>query len=258
MPSQADAVKLWVPGKAVQYGTGQLTDPVNYYGPLGFLADGMANPLSLPSLRGWWDYTALGLSNGAAVTTCSDGSGNGFTHTNLLGTPTYITNQQNGLGAVNIDSGRVMGNASFTTTAGSWTVMCIIKKSADSGTHALWSDSATDPFSSWSTTTLLFDPGTTQISSATASGTTTHFIMYTAVAGTTAVYLNSTSSTLVTGTSAAVSAFSGIRLGDIAGAGGTTGDLYEFEVAVWDGILAGGSLTALASYVNNKYALSVT
>lgn len=259
MPSQADDRRLWFPGKNNRFGTALLTDPTNFYGPRGYLADGLSgNPNTFSGVLCWYDFTGLGLSEGSAVTSVSDSSSAGAAAMTNSGAVTYKTGVQNGLGGVNVDSARTLA-ATVTGISGTTdlSVMIVAQKSVDSGTHAFWADTTTDPNVQWNTTLLTLDPGATAITISSASGTSTHFILAfrgTGSPGTHKLWLD-TETAGVTGSSNAGTFAGALTIGN--GPVATTNDLYVLEIAAWNKELNSSEITALATYVENKYAITI-
>lgn len=260
MPITDADVRRLIGSKNARFGNALLTDgsaAAYYYGARATLLDGSkGTPDSLTGLKLWYDFTALGLADGAAITSVTDLSASGWNLSVNAGTPTYKTNVANGLGAANVDSGRSLKNASVSV-AGPYSVLLMMQKSSDSGTQAMWSDSATDPLLTWSTTTLSVDPGTTVLNFATVSGTSTHYLLTTIANGQTQLFVDS-STAGASNASVTASTMSGLLLGVTSGGTGSTVDTYLLEMAVWDHVLNGTEIGQLLGYINPKYALSLT
>lgn len=253
MPGEADNRKLWIPGKNHAFGTALLTDPVNFYGPKRGLADGLSAFPGSPFA--WWDFAGLGLSDGAAVTSVSDLSGNGRTLTNS-GVVTYKTNAVGSQGGVNVDSGRVMKWTTATDITQPFTVYIIMAKSSDSGTHTLFSDGTTaSRLVTWSTSTVQSNFGTAY-NVASVAGTTGHMVIAEEVTGARKLYVDAETA-LGTSAAAVGSITNDFQIGASSGGGGTTVDQYNCECAIWLRTLTSAEIASLALYTETKYGLSI-
>jgi hypothetical protein len=97
-------------------------------------------PANLPSVLGWWDCSALGLSNGTAVATLPDSSGQGNTFTQASSAKmVFNTAQQNGLGACTTltnTPGRFETNAISASTK-PFSLAAVLKTSASGQTNQI-------------------------------------------------------------------------------------------------------------------------
>jgi hypothetical protein len=252
MPNQADSVRLWYPGKNAYFGTGRLSDPVNYYGPrLGF-ADGLSGNPDTFAAWGWWDATALGLGNGDAVTALNDTSGNSRNLSNS-GAVTYVTGIQNSLGGINIDASRYM-TLGAAGPAQPYTVMWIGKRVADA-TGGPWADGAgTPPQGDFTTSAVTGAAGATlsaTLSTFGADDTDVHLFMWEFNGASSKLYLDAETA-VATGNMGTTAFAADLRFGH-----SSSNDIYMQEAAIWAAVLTTSQITALATYVENKYAFSI-
>ena len=86
-------------------------------------------PTQIAGLLTWWDFSALGLSNGAAISSVTDGSGNGNTLTQATGAnqPLFQTGIQNGRAMAQFNGTTMNMGSSLTATTKPVTVFSLIR-----------------------------------------------------------------------------------------------------------------------------------
>lgn len=98
-------------------------------------------PASVAGLKTWLKADSLGLSDGAAVSTWADSSGNGNNAAQASGPlqPTFKTNIQNGLPVVRADGTDTLTIAGVLNNTAARTVFVVAKMTATGAASPLWS-----------------------------------------------------------------------------------------------------------------------
>lgn len=214
------------------------------------------------NLKGWWAADSLALSNGAAVSSLPDLSGNGFTFVQATGgnQPTFNTNQQNGKPGLTFAGSQFM-TAGVPVTGQVFSMFAVLKNtSAASGVRGCFHVGENSGFSFNVNTGPVrnmqsrgaadMDDGAATLNTELWSGTrATGPTVWT-------FYLNGVSqsitSTNATMTSAATSSVLG-KFDNALGGFAWVGSI--FEVLVYDAVLSSTDRAKVEAYLNSKWAV---
>ena len=242
-----------------------LTDPTN----IVYTASVPFTPAAIAGLNLWLKADALALSDGTAVASWTDSSGNGnnATQPSAPFRPLFKTNRINALPALNFTPpnqymaiGSIPGG--ITTSA---TVFIVQRKNASSGTLAVMSDPSAPGntfaiYLPYSDGTVYFDLGDSTVTGRISSpwgGDYTHFFAWSFVAGggNMAIYRNGIS---VVASGGHTNSFSPAGLvyfvnGDGGAGGGQDADIAE--ILIYNSALSTTDRQNVESFLRTKYGL---
>lgn len=217
------------------------------------------NPQTQGTLVNWYDASTLGLSNGAAISTWIDSkTGNPNPLTTSGTAPQYATNQQNGLGVAQFFGFNQLnvGGSSASTYPYTIAIVIYIANVSDYGRPILVSNTVGAGGLYTNATAVngyinADNNGTANIGTGNLSiGTGAYHLIVLAISSSTWAYYVDGASAGSGSNAASLTAGTTFVMG--GNGGGFAGNIGEIQI--YNSVLSGGDLTALHTYIVNKWA----